>query len=137
MDDTLTLVDLLRDVLESEGYRVAVCLESRAACDMARHLRPDLVVLDIVMPEVSGWEVRACLRAEHGLAGLPIVVCTAWAEQAAAELRRLRDPGLWLLPKPFEIDDLLGTVEEALERARTQRFRAQSDGAIGAVVPSE
>ena len=137
MDDTLTLVDLLRDVLESEGYQVAVCLESRAACDMARRLRPDLVVLDIVMPELSGWEVRACLRAERLLAGLPIVVCTAWAEQAAAELRRLRDPGLWLLPKPFEIDDLLETVAEAFERAESQRHWPQSDGALGAVVPSE
>lgn len=130
-------MDLLREVLELEGYRVAVCLESRAACDLARRLQPDLVLLDIIMPEVSGWEVRACLRAERRLTGLPIVVCTAWAEQAAAELRRLRDPGLWLLPKPFEIEELLATVEEALEQARAHRRRPQSDGAVGAVVPSE
>jgi CheY-like chemotaxis protein len=137
VDDTLSLVDLMRDALESEGYRVSTCLESPRACGLAGRLRPDLVILDIVMPGMSGWEVRQGLRAGPVPPGRPIVICTAWAEQAAAEMQRLRDPGLWLLPKPFEIEDLLDTVAEAIERAGGGDSARPGDSPLGATRPAD
>jgi two-component system sensor histidine kinase/response regulator len=137
VDDTLSLVDLMRDALESEGYQVATCLQSRQACSMAGRIRPDLVILDIVMPEKSGWEVRQCLRAGPVPPGRPIVICTAWAEQAAAELQRLRDPDLWLLPKPFEIEDLLETVAEAVALAAAGESGRLGDRPLSAPASSE
>lgn len=137
VDDTLSLVDLMRDALEGEGYRVSTCLESPQACTLARRLRPDLVILDIVMPGMSGWEVRQGLRAGPVPPDRPIVICTAWAEQAAAEMRRLRDPGLWLLPKPFEIEDLLDTVAEAIELADGESSGQPGDSPLGAPRPAE
>jgi CheY-like chemotaxis protein len=67
------------------------------------------------MPEVSGWEVLDRIRRDPRLAQIPIVICTAWAEQAAARMRELRQPHLWLLPKPFDADELIDTIGEALE----------------------
>ena len=118
VDDTLSLLDLIRDLLEGEGYDVTTCLFAREAYPLALRLRPDLVMLDIVMPEVSGWDVLDHIRRDPRLAHLPIVICTAWAEQAAARMRELRQPHLWLLPKPFDAEELVDTVDEALELAR-------------------
>lgn len=116
VDDTLTLIDLLRDILSNEGHDVTTCLLAREAYPLARRLQPHLVILDIVMPEVSGWDLLHLLRQDERLKRVPIVICTAWAEQAAARLLELREPDLWLLPKPFDPDDLIETVAEALER---------------------
>jgi DNA-binding response OmpR family regulator len=115
VDDTPTVLDVVRELLEANGYEVATCLLSRKALAMARCFGPDLVMLDIVMPELSGWDLFALLRALPAFARVPIVVCTAWAEEAAGRMRELRAPDLWLLPKPFDADDLIATVTEALE----------------------
>lgn len=120
VDDTLSLVDLMRDLLSAEGYAVSTCLMAREAYARALQFRPDVVVLDIVMPEVSGWEVLERIRSDERLAHVPIVICTAWAEQAAGRLREICEPHLWLLPKPFDADELLDTVAEALELAAEQ-----------------
>jgi CheY-like chemotaxis protein len=73
------------------------------------------------MPEVSGWEVLDRIRGDRRLQHVPIVICTAWAEQAAGRMRELRQPHLWLLPKPFDAEDLLDTVAEAFELASGER----------------
>jgi CheY-like chemotaxis protein len=119
VDDTLSLLDLIRDVLGPEGYSVSTCLLAREAYALARRLRPDLIILDIVMPEVSGWDVLDRIRRDSLLEMVPIVICTAWAEQAAARMRELTAPHLWLLPKPFDPEDLVETVGEALQRVST------------------
>jgi CheY-like chemotaxis protein len=116
VDDTPLLVDLVRDLLTVEGYKVATCLLARQAYPMVQRFKPDLVVLDIVMPEVSGWEVLDRIRSDPELQHIPIVICTAWAEQAAGRMLELRLPDLWLVPKPFESADLTETVAEALDR---------------------
>jgi twitching motility two-component system response regulator PilH len=119
IDDTPTLLDLVKALLEPEGYRVATCLLAREAFARARSLQPDLIILDIVMPEVSGWDVLSQLRADDGLRRIPVVLCTAWAEQAAGHMRQLNQPDLWLLPKPFDADELVDTVTEALATTET------------------
>jgi CheY-like chemotaxis protein len=121
VDDTLSLVDLIRDILGAEGYEVSTCLIASRAYSLAQEITPDLVILDIVMPDVSGWDVLELLRDDPSLRRVPIVICTAWAEQAAGRMRELCQPHLWLLPKPFDAADLLDTVQEALELARDER----------------
>jgi len=128
VDDTLSLVDLMRDLLSAAGYEVTTCLMAREAYPLAVQWRPDVVMLDIVMPEVSGWDVLDKVRSDRRLAHVPIVICTAWAEQAAARMRELRQPNLWLLPKPFDAEDLLDTVAEALELARASHCEPTPDG---------
>ena len=141
VDDTLSLLDLMRDLLGGEGYEVSTCLLAREAYPRALRLRPDLVLLDIVMPEVSGWEVLERIRNDPHLAHIPIVICTAWAEQAAGRMRELRQPHLWLLPKPFDAEDLLDTVAEALELvaaenpSRNGRNAHMAPGADGKTPP--
>jgi CheY-like chemotaxis protein len=112
VDDTPALIDIVRRCLEDEGYRVRTCLESRYAVAMAREQRPDVIMLDVVMPEVSGWEVLAELRSDPAFARTPVIVCTAYVGEAMARLAELKGPDqhLGLLPKPFDLEELIEVV---------------------------
>src|SRR5438270_11524529 len=113
VDDTPALLDIIRECLEGEGYHVRTCLESRHAVRMAQEERPHAIMLDVVMPEVSGWEVLAQLRADPTFARTPVIVCTAYVAEAMGRLAELKGPDqhLGLLPKPFEIEELIEVVE--------------------------
>jgi twitching motility two-component system response regulator PilH len=113
VDDTPALLDLIRKCLEEEGYHVRTCLESRNAVQMAREDPPDVIMLDVVMPEVSGWEVLASLRTDPAFARTPVIVCTAYVAEAMGRLAELKGPDqhLGLLPKPFELEELIEVVE--------------------------
>jgi two-component system KDP operon response regulator KdpE len=112
VDDTPALLDVIRACLEHEGYRVRTCLESRYAVGMAREQRPDVIMLDVVMPEVSGWDVLAELRADPSFSRTPVIVCTAFVAEAMGRLAELKGPDqhLGLLPKPFELEELIEVV---------------------------
>ena len=119
VDDTPALLDVIRQCLESEGYRVRTCLESRNAVRMAHEEPPDVIMLDVVMPEVSGWEVLAELRADPAFRRTPVIVCTAYVAEAMGRLSELKGPDqhLGLLPKPFDLEELLEVVESVTTAA--------------------
>jgi twitching motility two-component system response regulator PilH len=118
VDDTPALLDVVRVCLEDQGYTVRTCLESRRAVQMARDEPPDVIMLDVVMPEVSGWDVLAELRTNPAFQRTPVIVCTAYVAEALGRLAELKGPDqhLGLLPKPFDLEELIelvGTVTAA------------------------
>jgi CheY-like chemotaxis protein len=119
VDDTPALMDVVRKCLEQEGYRVRTCLESRNAVQIARDERPDLIMLDVVMPEVSGWDVLAALRLDPAFQKTPVIVCTAYVAEALGRLEELKGPDqhLGLLPKPFELEELIEVVASVTSAA--------------------
>ena len=119
VDDTLALLDVIRTALEDEGYEVFTCVESRYAVRMAVAHQPDVIMLDVVMPEVSGWEVLAELREYPEFARTPIIVCTAYVAEAMGRLAELKGPDshLGLLPKPFELEELIEVVASVTSAA--------------------
>jgi CheY-like chemotaxis protein len=70
-------------------------------------------MLDVVMPEVSGWEVLAALRADPAFRRTPVIVCTAYVAEAIGRMDELQwpDQHLGLLPKPFELEELIEVVD--------------------------
>jgi len=112
VDDTPAVLDVVRKALQGEGYHVTTCLEGREAARLARAERPDVIMLDVVMPEVSGWEVLAQLRADPDFTNTPVIVCTAYVAEALGRLAELKGPDhhLGLLPKPFELEELIEVV---------------------------
>jgi CheY-like chemotaxis protein len=119
VDDTPALIDVVRKCLEQEGYHVRTCLESRRAVQIARDDPPDLIMLDVVMPEVSGWEVLAALRQDPAFQKTPVIVCTAYVAEALGRLEELKGPDqhLGLLPKPFELEELIEVVASVTSAA--------------------
>jgi two-component system OmpR family response regulator len=112
VDDTPALLDVIRKSLEGEGYCVRTCLESRHAVEIAHEWRPDVIMLDVVMPEVSGWQVLARLREDPSFSRTPVIVCTAYVAEAMGRLAELKGPDqhLGLLPKPFDLEELVEVV---------------------------
>jgi DNA-binding response OmpR family regulator len=113
VDDEPTLVAALRYNLEREGYRVVDCGDGETALALARSERPDLVVLDIMLPGLDGLEVCRRLRRESSV---PILMLTAKGEEAD------RVVGLELgaddyVTKPFSMRELVARVRALLRRA--------------------
>ncbi|MBV9325803.1 MAG: response regulator [Chloroflexi bacterium] len=119
VDDTPALLDLMRECLESEGYRVQICLESRRAVGLASADPPDVIMLDVVMPEVSGWDILAELRRDPRFQRTPVIVCTAYVAEALGRLAELKGPDqhLGLLPKPFDVEELIEVVASVTSAA--------------------
>lgn len=114
-DDKTAGRDLLRTVLESIGYHVLQAADGREAIDEARVHRPDLIVLDLHMPEIDGFGVIRQLRGEAEFASTPIVALTASAMQGDRE--RAMEAGFTAyLTKPIPLADLRSEVERLLRR---------------------
>ncbi|MBW3636471.1 MAG: response regulator transcription factor [Armatimonadetes bacterium] len=117
VDDERMLVETISYNLEKEGFTVVSAHDGETALQLARDVRPHLVILDLMLPKVSGWEVCRALRqsAEHKL-DAPILMLTARGEEADKVL------GLELgaddyLVKPFGMRELMARVRALLRRA--------------------
>ncbi len=107
VEDDASIGDVLRDVLEERGYRVLLAENGRVALERLRHCTPRLVLLDLAMPVMDGWECRRALQRDPALARVPVVVLSA--EQGLEQgLAALAVHGF--LAKPFALGSLLATV---------------------------
>jgi DNA-binding response OmpR family regulator len=113
VDDDRSLTELLQMVLEDAGYAVTLAENGREAIVSAAMDPPDLVVLDVVMPEMDGWETSDHLLSHERTARIPIIFLSA---RVAAEdqLRGWYRGCFDYLTKPFDIQELLEKVSQAL-----------------------
>lgn len=113
IDDDLDMCRTVRLVLESKGHLVTLVDDGYRGWATARRQRPDLIVLDIMMPVMDGYGVLEMLRGDERTHGIPTVIISALRASEAEE--RARDLGaVAYVEKPFEWDDLIDTVEGAL-----------------------
>jgi CheY-like chemotaxis protein len=112
VDDEVAIVEALQDVLAGEGYEVDTAYNGAEGLKRMTAVRPDLVLLDMMMPVMDGRELLHRMRQEDGLKAVPVIVMSAG--RVAEEERRMSSR---FLAKPFELDVLLATIAEELERA--------------------
>lgn len=114
VDDDPVVVSLLRVNFEMGGFRVLTASDGPSALALARDARPDVVILDVMMPKMSGADVARELRASESTAGVPLLLLSAKAQ--AADI----DDGLSVaddyVTKPFDPLELLERVEALLAR---------------------
>lgn len=115
VDDEPDLVELLSVNLLAAGYRVTTAARGRQALAILQKERPDLVILDIMMPEMNGIELTRRLRATPGLGDLPIIMLTARAEEVD-QLVGLSVGADDYITKPFSVKVLLARVAAMLRR---------------------
>ena len=119
VDDEPHIRQLLKLRLELDGrYRVIASENSEAAVQLAHTAQPDLMLLDVLMPGLSGYEVWHRLKAQESTRHIPIIFVTVKNPQRDEELQRLLAQGAGYLTKPFETRDLLRTVETVLADQR-------------------
>lgn len=113
-EDDLEIRDIVQELLEEKGYDVIPARTGRQALDFLSldpRSPPDLVILDLMMPIVTGWQVLEAIQHDPALAKIPVVILTAASQDrptgAAAFLR-----------KPFRIDVLMETIERLGSAAR-------------------
>ncbi len=104
VDDDLNILDLLAVILEENGFHVDQARNGREALELVAQCRPDVLVLDLMMPVLDGWGVARALRADPATSSLPILVVSA-ARNVEAEARQLGASG-WIT-KPFDLEELL------------------------------
>jgi CheY-like chemotaxis protein len=109
-DDDPSLRELVRAVLGSR-YRFVEAADGTEALTLAREDRPDLIVLDVMLPGLSGIEVLEELRSTDSLKEIPVVVITAWSH---AEIEVQVAGADRFVSKPFDPDELSSAVEELL-----------------------
>jgi two-component system phosphate regulon response regulator PhoB len=132
-DDSLAL--LLGYNLESEGYRVSRVDRGDEADTLLQEMVPDLVILDWMLPGVSGFELCRRLRGRDGGSELPIILLTARGEETD-RIRGLSIGADDYVVKPFSVPELMARVKALLRRARPERiaeFRAFYDEAVANV----
>ena len=115
VEDNADLAVGLQNNLEIEGYEVQVATDGRAGLAAARAQSPDLVILDLMLPELDGFRVLRALREQPG--GPPILILTARGEEAD-KVRGLKLGADDYVTKPFGLLELLARVEALLRRAR-------------------
>src|SRR5690348_9199079 len=108
-DDDRDILALLALRLERAGFRVAQAVDGEQALALARDLLPDVLVLDVMMPRMTGTEVVTALRADPGTAHLRVVLLSARAQEADVE-RGLGAGADAYLAKPFQAPELIELV---------------------------
>jgi two-component system alkaline phosphatase synthesis response regulator PhoP len=117
VDDDPQIVRLLRAYLEKEGFQVFVAYDGNMALHLIRSERPDLVLLDLMLPNRDGWGVTRVVRGDANLAAIPIIMLTARVEDGDKIL------GLELgaddyVTKPFNPREVIARVRAVLRRVR-------------------
>lgn len=111
VDDELDIREAVTEVLSYEGHEVFTASEGAEALRKCVALQPDLVLLDLMMPGMNGWEFRLAQLSDPAIAGIPVVVLSALGRVSNID-------ALAFLPKPFGLDDLLDLVRRAARPGR-------------------
>jgi len=123
VDDRLQNWQLLADMLMAEGYQVRKALNDRMALTAIESAQPDLILLDIMMPKLDGYEVCRYLKAQPATADLPIIFLSA-LDEAFGKVRAFQSGAADYITKPFQVEEVLARVRHQLElRAAISRIR--------------
>ena len=116
VEDNDLNMKLFHDLLEAHGYRILQTKDGMESLKLARQHRPDLILMDIQLPEVSGLEVTKWLKEDDDLKAIPVIAVTAFAMKGDEE--RIREGGCEAyLSKPISVGKFLETVRHFLAAA--------------------
>jgi DNA-binding response OmpR family regulator len=126
VDDLPENVFMLQDRLEREGYEVITAYDGKAAIDKALDVLPDLILLDVMMPEISGLEVLKTLTKNPSTSNTPIILVTA--KSGAEDIKEGLEAGAFdYIKKPFNRMELVARVNSALKLAETHKLLLEAE----------
>jgi CheY-like chemotaxis protein len=123
VEDSDVIRRVLTLILQAEGYRVVESPDGRGVPALAREQRPDVITLDLSLPDVDGREILRNLGTDETLRAVPVVVLSAFADALSAADRWYATD---VIVKPFDLDDLLTRLEQAVKGRNGRR------GGVGA-----
>ncbi len=114
VDDQKGITALLEALFEPMGYDVLVAADGASGLDLARERRPEVIILDWVLPRLSGRDVLAALKADPRTSPIPVIVLTGL--QAVIDPRIITEGQISCLAKPFDLEALISLVAEKTGR---------------------
>ena len=119
VEDEPDMIELVRLILEREGFEVVGAVGGQEGLEAIRREKPDLILLDLMMPDMDGWEVYRQVRADPKLKQTPVIVVTAKAQSIdkvlGLHIAKVDD----YIVKPFSPQELLTSVDKVLKRKQT------------------
>jgi len=114
VEDNELNMKLFNDLLQAHGYNTLQARDGRLVIDLTRKNRPDLILMDIQLPEISGLEIAKMLKADDDLRDIPVVAVTAFAMKG--DEQKIRNGGCdGYIAKPISVANFLQTVSKFLE----------------------
>ncbi|MEB3338415.1 MAG: response regulator [Leptolyngbyaceae bacterium] len=113
VDDTPSQLELVSKYLQEGGYSVIIAADAKEGLSKALSLKPDLVITDVVMPGMSGFELCRSLKKHPDLSKLPIIICSS-KNQELDRLWAMKQGADAYVVKPFTRDELLKTIRNVL-----------------------
>ena len=119
IEDEPEMIDLIRLILGRRGYTVIGATGGRAGLQAVRDELPDLILLDLMMPDMDGWEVYQQIKSEESTRHIPVIVVTARAQSIdkvlGIHIAKVDD----YIAKPFSPQELMSSVEKVLSQKKT------------------
>jgi two-component system, OmpR family, response regulator VicR len=116
IEDEQEMIDLIRLILSPRGFEIRGANGGKEGLEIIRKDHPDLVLLDLMMPEMDGWEVYQQMKAGEATKNIPVIVVTAKAQSIdkvlGLHIAKVDD----FIVKPFSPQELLTSVDKVLER---------------------
>ena len=116
VEDEPEMIDLMRLILGRRGFEVKGAMGGKEGLKMIRESLPDLILLDLMMPDMDGWEVYQQLKADEKTRDIPVIVVTAKAQSIdkvlGLHIAKVDD----YIAKPFSPQELLNSVERVLQK---------------------
>jgi CheY-like chemotaxis protein len=116
VDDDALIRSVLKDALEEAGYTVVLAENGHGAITRARADRPDCILMDIMMPDLDGYDACTVIKADPTIAAIPVYLISATQDLRVVD-RAEHVGAAGILPKPVPIEELLQTVALALNPA--------------------
>lgn len=117
VEDEQEMIDLIQLILSRRGFDVIGANGGAQGLKEIRANKPDLVLLDLMMPEMDGWQVYQQLKADEDTANIPVIVVTAKAQNIdkvlGLHIAKVDD----YIPKPFSLEELVSRIETVLKRS--------------------
>lgn len=116
IEDEREMIELVKLILTRKGYKVHGAEGGQEGLELIRQLKPALVLLDLMMPDMDGWEVYQQMKADPGTKDIPVIVVTAKAQSIdkilGLHIAKVND----YITKPFGPSELLASIENVLGR---------------------
>lgn len=113
VDDSPTVVEIVKSILESEGYEVLTAGDGLEGLNKARNEAPDLIILDVMLPKMQGYQVCRLLKFDDNYKDIPVIMYTS-KDQEESKTTGMKTGADAYLIKPVEPEKLLDTVKEHL-----------------------
>ena len=114
IEDERPMIELVRESLKFAGYQVTGVTSGQAGLKLMEERKPDLLLLDLMMPKVSGWDVYRAMKADDRLAEVPVIVITARVLDRGRKISDDLPPVDDYITKPFNPEHLIRSVQNLL-----------------------